>query len=187
MTPRPLILALPLALLVACGPGPVRLAVPAVPAGEPVAVGFASVEVLDVSLPDYAEGPEVYVRGADLMLTPVAAVWADDPTRALTLDLVRALNEATAARVAGEPWPFDEPPEARLDLRVADLMVDEAAGTFVMAGQYYVGAFDGSGRDRARGFRVEVPVAAIEAAAIADARARATVQLAREVAAGGLG
>ena len=63
MSPHPLAPAL-LALLVplsACGPAPLRLAVPPADAGAAVPIGFASVEVIDVSLPAYAEGEEISI------------------------------------------------------------------------------------------------------------------------------
>ena len=44
-------------------PTPARLAVPPVAGdGERIASAFATVEVLDVSLPAYAEGEEIYVQ-----------------------------------------------------------------------------------------------------------------------------
>jgi hypothetical protein len=85
-----------LALLAACGPAPVLLDVPEADPGARVSTSLASVEVVEVSLPTYAEGEDIFVRAADGTLAPLAgAVLADDPARALTLDLARALGAVT--------------------------------------------------------------------------------------------
>ena len=180
---------LALALLVAaCGRTPLRIAVPPLEAEGRIAVGFSSVEVLEVSLPEYADGDDIFVQGQGGALTPTAgAVWADDPSRALTLTLSRSLSDLTRATVAPDPWPFDEPPEARLDVRVEQFAPDLTLGAFILRGQYFVAAFDESGRDRARTFTVTAPLPAEPGpAAIAAARSQATLSLARQIAAEGL-
>lgn len=182
---RPLLVGLCL-VLPACAAEPVRLTVPAAAAGAQAPIGFASVEVLEASLPAYAEGEDIFVRTGLALERAPGAVWADDPARALTLDLARALAEASGARVVPEPWPYDEPAEARLDLRVAEIVAD-ASGAFLLRGQYFVASRDGSERDRARQFRISVPLAAEAGpAAIAAARGEATAALARQIAAEGL-
>lgn len=173
-------------LLAACGADPVRLAVPPAASTAQVGIAFATLEVLAVSLPAYAEGEEIVVRSGGALVPTGGAIWADDPPRALTLDLSRALSEITGARVAPEPWPFEERAEARLDVRVAEIVADEG-GSFVMRGQYFAASQDGSGRDRARGFRIEVPFdPTLGPGAIAVARGQATVALAQEIASSGL-
>ena len=172
--------------LAACGPDPVRLAVPPAPAAERIASGFATVEVLGVSLPAYAEDEAVFVQAGGALSAAGGVVWADDPPRAVTLDLVRALSETTGARVAPEPWPFEERAEARLDVRVAEIVAD-ASGAFLMRGVYYVASQDGSGRDAAREFALRVPFDPEGGpAAIAAARGQATLALARQIASDGL-
>lgn len=185
MTLRPAYLAL--VLLASCGQAPLRLTVPASPAEERIGIGFSGVEVLDVSLPEYAQDDRIFVQVAGGALAPVpSAVWADDPSRALTLDLARLLSELTGALVAPEPWPFEDLPEALVDVRVAEIVADDS-GAFLLRGQYFVAARDGSGRDRGREFRIAIPLAAEPGpAAIAAARAEATRALAREIAAEGL-
>ena len=176
-----------LVLLSACGPGPLRLTVPPTPLGEPVAVSFATVEVRDVSLPTYAEDDEILVQGAGGSLTPSGGVWADDPVRAITLELASALNALTSAQVVPEPWPFEEDAQARLDVRMTEIVADAATSTFVMRGDYFVGSFDGTGRDRSGSFRIAVPLPAGSGpTAIPAARAQAVALLAREIALGGL-
>ncbi|WP_210527861.1 PqiC family protein [Rubellimicrobium arenae] len=186
MTLRPLSIAA-LVLLAACGPQSLRLAVP--PAEPPARVGssFGTVELLDVSLPEYAAADDVYVQVPGNSLTQLRRVrWADDPARAETLDLARALGGVTGARVVPEPWPFEEPAEAQVDVRVAEMVAD-SSGAFLMRGQYYVASQDGSGRDRAREFRIRIPLPADPGpGAIAAARGQATLALAQDIAANGL-
>ena len=175
-------------LLAACGADPLRIAVPPGEAGDSIGIGFDSVEVLDIQLPTYAEGEEIFIQGQGRALTQAGgAVWADDPSRALTLEVTQALNDITSARVAPDPWPFEEDPGARLDIRVAEFTPDLTRNAFLLRGQYFVGALDESGRDRAREFRIEAPLPADPGpAAIAAARSAATISLAREIAAEGL-
>jgi hypothetical protein len=180
-----LLLALALA---ACGREPLRIAVPPLQAPDGIAVGFASLEVLEVSLPAYAEGEDIFVQGQGGALSPAAGVsWADDTSRAITLDITRALNDLTRATVAPDPWPYDDPPEARLDIRVEQFAPDLTLGVFVLRGQYFVAAYDGSDRNRARTFTVTAPLPpSAGPAAIAYARSQATLTLARQIAAEGL-
>ncbi|EYD75883.1 Paraquat-inducible protein B [Rubellimicrobium mesophilum DSM 19309] len=190
MTLRPVAL-LPLALLAGCGlfgREPLRIAVPPPPTEGRVSIGFASVELLEAELPAYADEDGIYVQGVGGALTQTRGfVWADDPSRAFTLELTRALGELTRARVAPDPWPYDEPAEARVDVRVAEFSPDLTRGEFVIRGQYYVAAFDESGRDTAREFRVTAPLPGEAGpAAIASARSQATAALARQIASDGL-
>ena len=188
MTLRPVPL-LALAALSACGllgGEPLRIAVPPPVAEGRIAIGFASVEVLEASLPTYADGEEIFVQGVGGALAETGALWADDPSRALTLELSRALGELTGARVAPDPWPFDDSAEARVDLRLAEFGPDLTRGEFVLRGQYYVAAFDESGRDSARAFRVAAPLPGEGPAAIAAARSQAAAALARQIASDGL-
>jgi hypothetical protein len=173
--------------LAACGPGPLRIAVPPLAAGDRIGVGVETVEVVEVSLPSYADGEDIFVQQAGFVLTPTSAIWADDPARALTLEISRALNAITAATVAPEPWPFEEEAQARLDIRVEEFAPDVTQNAFILRGQYFVGGPEGSGLARARGFRVAAPLPPDAGpAAIAAARAQAAILLAREIAANGL-
>jgi hypothetical protein len=201
MTPR---LALLFALVLsACGQGPLRLTVPEAQTGERIASSFPTVEVLDVSLPEYAADDRIFVQAQGGALQPVGgAIWADDPARAVTLELTDALADLTGARVAPEPWPFLDPPSAQVDVRVAEIVAD-ASGAFLLRGRYYVAAGefeipldqqeeDGpatrrAGPDRSGEFRIAVALPPdAGAAAIALARAQATALLARQIAADGL-
>ncbi len=178
---------LALALLAACGPAPARVAVPPAPIEERVAIAYRSVEVLTVSLPAYAMADEVFVTAADGTLERLGGVlWADDPARAMTLDLTRALGTITGARIAAEPWPFDARPVARLDVRVSEMVAVPGQG-FRLTGQYCVGAFDGWDRAVARPFASAVRLAeGAGIGAISAARAAATAELALQIAREGL-
>ncbi len=183
---RPFLL-LPLLALAACGPAPLRIAVPPLPPEGQVATSFDSVELVEVSLPAYAEADEIFVQGQGGALTQAGgAVWADDPARALTLDLSRNLARLTGARVAPEPYPYEGDPEARVDIRAETFAPDLTRNAFVIRGQYFVATEDGEG-DRAREFEALGPLPPNPGpAAIAAARAQATLALAQDIAANGL-
>ena len=181
--------ALALLALAACAPGggTLRYAVPPAPVAARVPVSFASVEVIDVTLPTYAQGEAIALGLATGGIqTRKDLLWADLPSRAVTLDLTRALGLITGARVASSPWPFDRSPDARLEVRIEEFLPFDT-GTFRLSGQYFVGAFDGSERARARSFAIAVPFdPAGGVPAIAAARGAATVQLAETIARDGL-
>lgn len=187
MRPLPLFPLLLLALAACAGPPDRIAAPPSVPEGE-VRVGFASVELRDLSLPAYAQGEEVTVEGADgLIRTEKGLVWADDPVRAGTLDLVRGIDALTGARVASEPWPFDDYPEARVEVRIEEYVASRAEDAFRVSGQYFVADLTGGGRDRALRFAIREPLPPdFGPAAIAAARAAAMARLAEEIARQGL-
>jgi uncharacterized lipoprotein YmbA len=178
-----------LLLLAACAPagGPLRYAVPPAPVQARIPAAFASLEVIDATLPSYAQGEEIaFGLATGGIQTRKDLLWADLPARAVTLDLTRALGLLTGARVASSPWPFDRSPDARLEVRLEEFLALET-GSFRLSGQYFVGAFDGSERARAQSFAFAVPFdPAGGVPAIAAARADATVRLAETIARDGL-
>ncbi|WP_373353086.1 membrane integrity-associated transporter subunit PqiC [Pseudoroseicyclus sp. CXY001] len=187
---RPLFLPLLLLPLAGCSflSGPDQLyAVPISTPGETIPIAFSSVEVRDVTLPTYANYEEIYVEGADGTLQAEdGLLWADDPARAASLELVRALSALTGVIVAGEPWPFDPYPAARVEVRVEE-MIASRRGEFRLSGQYFVAALDGSQRDSAHLFAITTPLGEEAGAAeIAAARGSAVAELARQIARGGL-
>lgn len=174
-------------LLAGCGSDAMRYPVPPAPApAERVGIAYRSVEVLQVSLPTYAASEEIFVRGADGALTSSAdLLWADDPSRAVTLELTRHLSQITGAQVAPEPWPFLDRAAARVDVRVED-MYAAADGRFILTGQYFAAA-EAGGRDRSALFSLSAPVAGEGGtAAIAAARGQVVRDLAAEIARKGL-
>ena len=172
-------------LLAACG-SPERFAVSAPEITQKTRIGFASVEVKDVSLPSYAAADEITLRAADGTLTSSSDVlWADAPDRAIALELSQNLARLTDRRVASEPWPFEEFPDARLEIRFAEL-VATTSGTFTTSGQYFVAVADGR-RERSGLFNLSVSFDPKGGAgAIARARGQLILDLAEFIARNGL-
>jgi uncharacterized lipoprotein YmbA len=178
---------LPALLVLAACSGPSSYAVPpAQVAGAHVPIRYGTVAVREVSLPSYAASQEIYSRGADGALTSSSGVlWADDPTRAMTQDVARALAGITGAQVAAEPWPFYESAQAAVEIRVSDMLA-ETDGTFRLSGQYFV-APEAGGRGRSGQFALSAPVAQPgNPAAIAAARSQTVRDLALMIARNGL-
>lgn len=170
------------AVLAGCGSQDRFIAAPQVVATERVASSYSSIEVREVSLPTHASREEIYVEAEGGGLAASDLLWADDPTRAVTLALSRNLAEITGARVAPEPWPFDGYPAARVDVRV-ERFLGQADGTLVLAGQYFVADMEGRGRDRARLFRFSIDLSAdATPAEAAEARAGLVRDLAMRIA-----
>ena len=143
--------------LTACGGTDTLYTAPPAEVTDQVASRYRSVEVLDVSLPAYAAGDELLVSSEDGTLETGGVLWADTPTREVTLSLSRALSKITGARVAPAPWPFDSFPNARVDVREERVLAE--GGALVLSGQYFVADLDGRQRDRARLFDLRAPLA----------------------------
>ncbi len=173
-------------LLAGCGGEVLRYPVPDAPAPARQSIAYRSVEVREVSLPLYAASEEIAVQGeGGAITTDSDLLWADNPSRAITLELARHLTQISGARVAPEPWPFGGYPQAVLDVRVEELLA-LSSGALRLKGQYFV-APDASDGGRAGLFDVSAPVPAPGgAAAIAAARAQAVRDLAALIAREGL-
>ncbi len=173
-------------LLVGCS-APVDLySVKPLDAPEPVSIAFSSLEVRDVSLPAYAAADEITVEGVGgVLLAESGARWADTPERAVALELTRHLVQMSGERVASEPWPFEDYPEAALEVRFESL-VARANGTFHASGQYFVSS-DNEENDDFGLFNLTVPYD-LEGgpAAIAAARGQLVLDLAVLIAREGL-
>jgi uncharacterized lipoprotein YmbA len=173
--------------LSACTATPtLRYAVPPTTAADRIAVSVGSIEVRDVSLPLYAELETIAIESPDgQILSDKNLLWADQPIRAVTQGLADALSSLTRAQVAAEPWPLNERPDARIEVRFSQALA-RADGTYRMAGQYFVASLNGERREIARRFDIAVPYAGGSAAAIAAAQGDAIIQLARTIAKDGL-
>ncbi len=172
-----------LALLAACG-APDRIAVQAPDVTQSVPIRFGSVEVKDVSLPSYAAADEIAMQAPDGTLTTSDVLWGDAPERAVGLELSRNLARLTSSRIASEPWPFEQEPAARLDVRFADLVAG-TDGVFRASGQYFVGVYQG--RERSGLFDLAEPYDPKGGvSAIARARGQIILDLAEFIARDGL-
>lgn len=182
------IMALP--LLAACGGQPDRLVVPPVvtQAAEPQRAAFSSVELRDVSLPLHAQEAEIFVQDEDGLIRPQKGLtWADDPIRTATMDLARGLSQLTTATVAAEPWPFENYPAARMELRLEEFVASRADQSFHARGQYFISDMAGTNRNRSGRVDIAVPLPEdFGPAQIAAARATAMAEIAREIATRGL-
>lgn len=182
---RPILALCLAASITACaGPEP-RVVTPITSVTERVAVRYSALELLDVSLPSYAAAEGLAVASGAIIETTEAVLWDDDPTRAVTLTLARHLAQITGARVAPEPWPFDTYPQARIDVRIEQLLATDA-GAYLLAGQYFVAPLEGRGPDRAVLFSLSEPLAGTEPATLAAARGRLLADLALTIARDGL-
>lgn len=180
---RPLTLCCGLAVLAACGASD-RIAVQSPAVTEQISIGFASVEVRDVSLPTYAADDEIAQQSPDGTIAGSGALWGDAPQRAIGLEVSRNLARLTGRRVASEPWPFEEEAAAALDIRFVDLVAG-TDGIFRATGQYFVGVFNG--RERSGLFDLAVPFDPNGGpAAIARARGQIVLDLTAFIARDGL-
>lgn len=187
MTFRPAFALILMTALAACGGGVERFAVPApVDAALPkVSSRYSTVEIRQVSLPTYAASEEIATRSETGAITSnKSLLWADEPARAMTLELARVLGVMTRVQVAAEPWPFLDRAAALVDVRVEEMVAD-ADGTFRLAGQYYVAPDSGIG-GRSGLFSIVTPVVGEGAGAIAAARGAAVRDLAEQIARKGL-
>lgn len=177
-----LTLALALTALAACGGPELRYPTPSIATEERTPSRYRALQVAEVRLPTYAASEEIFVQGDAGALAGSGLLWADDPSRAMTLALSRALAEITGTRAAPEPWPFETLPDARLEVQVEDLLA-RADGTLLLSGQYFLASGRGMAGDRDGRFRL---TRAFDpeggAAAIALARAQITTDLALTVA-----
>lgn len=167
----------------------VPTAVPTAASGQAavsrISIAYGTVEVQDVSLPEYASGQAIPMRASDGSISSSRnLLWADLPTRAVTLELSRYLRQTTGAEIAPSPWPFLDRAEVRVDVRV-EQMLAEADGTFRLSGQYFIAPETGA-RGRSALFDLTVPMAGPGTAAIAAARGQAILQLAQVIARTGL-
>lgn len=171
--------------LAACGSVD-RYAVSIPPVTETVRIAFGSVEVRDVSLPSYAAADEIHVRKNDgTLVSSSDQLWADAPERAVALEMSESLSRLTNRRIASEPWPFEAYPDARLELRFAELLATET-GQFRATGQYFV-AVTGGGRERSGLFDQSVTFDPKSGpAGIAAARGQVILKLAEFIAKDGL-
>lgn len=180
MKTRIALVLLPLALM-SCGDKNERFLIAPAQTISETRVAVSSIEVRDVSLPAYAAASEIVAEDASGALRALPkSLWADDPPRAVTGALARSLDLKSTATVAAEPWPLNDGPAVRVEVRI-DQMVARADGSFGMTGQFAITSFSGAQRDRLQRFSISVPLANTSAAAVAQATGQAIDALADEI------
>lgn len=174
--------------LAGCSGGPeLRYAVPETKPSERVSVVHRTIEVRDITLPTYASMEKIFTEDADGALVSSNMLWADEPGRGVTLALSRALADITGRTTASEPWPFDDDPDARVEVRIEEFVASRLTSEFRMSGQYFVAALEGRGRNRSGVFNLSVALPEDAGPrAIAEARSRIVVNLAELIARKGL-
>lgn len=143
---------------------------------------LGTAELKDVSLPEYASSQEVAYQTADgaVRSTP-KNLWADNPQRAFTLTLARAISDGSGATVIAEPWPLAEPPQRTLEVRVEKALA-QADNQYRLSGRYFVSDSRGGGANHSRSFDITVPMASDTPAAAAAATSQAIAILAGQIA-----
>lgn len=173
-------------LLAGCGGRADLYSVQPLEATEKVSIAFNSIEVRDVSLPAYAAADEIAIEATGgIVLSNSDVRWADTPERAVALELTRHLVQISGERIASEPWPFEDYPDAALEVRF-ESFVARTDGTFFASGQYFVSSED-EGNDDFGLFNLTVPYNPEGGpAAIAAARGQLVLDLANLIAREGL-
>ena len=173
--------ALPLALLLAACGQTQYFAPPPTTSELRVNVAASSVQVNEVSIPEYAINQEIPIQQADGSLTTdTDRLWADLPDRAMQGALTRHLNTITDAQVAAEPWPLSDFPEVEVSIFVDDMIV-RANSTLSLTGTYAMKSE--AGRDRVGTFAIVAPVTDLASyTAIIAAHEAAWQQLAEQLA-----
>ena len=147
-----------------------------------VTTNVRSIEVMEVDLPEYANAPEILVKGVGgAVETGGSNLWADAPSRAIAAALGRNLSEITGATTATEPWPLEQFPDMRLEVRV-DQMIADISGGFRLTGQYFLTPMGRDFRDRAVRFSITEPIEGEGPAAYSRAASRAVLTLSEQVA-----
>ena len=170
------------ALLAACSAPPERLAMATPQSAREMRPLVGSVLVRTVELPTHAAGEEISVQAeTGLIVSNEDILWADDPSRAVTLTLAQNLADILNTDVAPEPWPFVDLPDAAVDVRVARMLAG-ADGVFTLSGQFYVGGDRIAYPNTVDSFTITVPLPGEGLGAVAAAQGLALVELSERIA-----
>lgn len=171
--------------LSACGDGTgtARYAIDPPASSQVTGDQLGPTELREVSLPGYASGDEIAWQGPDgAIRSNTDILWADEPQRAFTITLARAISEMSGASVIAEPWPLASPPQHKLDVRVEKALAAND-GYFRLKGRYFLSAEgSGAGAHHSRSFDIAVPVAQDDPASIATAASQSVTLLAEQIA-----
>jgi uncharacterized lipoprotein YmbA len=154
---------------------------PAITQHLPNRLGRVSVQ--NVTLPQYASGQEIAFQTADGALhSRPDQIWADDPAHAITGFLATQISQISGATAIAEPWPFNDGPDRRLEVRIARMLAG-SDGNFLLYGQYFVTSDQGNGGDLAKNFEIVVPINGVGPGSTATAQSEALQKLALEISA----
>ncbi len=171
-----------LVALAACSGTLTRVAYPTAQSTLELRAFVGSALVQTVSLPAYAAAEELAIETAPGVITSTGdLLWADDPARAVTLEIARHLDDILTATVGPDPWPFPGLPDVGIDIRVSD-MIARADGNFHLVGTYFVGGDGIDFRNTSSSFNIRIPLASVEAGAVAAAQSQAILQLSEDIA-----
>lgn len=180
---KPIIFVGLTALMAACSGSTARLDMSPVKTDMKLRAAVGSAMVRTVSLPTYAAAEELATETVDGLIASNADVlWADDPSRAVTLTLTRNIGDIVNAKVGPDPWPFAGLPDVSIDVRVTR-MIAGADGVFDLEGQYFVGGDGIDYPNTTNAFAISTTVTSQEPAAIALAQAQALMTLSEQISA----
>ncbi len=147
----------PLVLLLAACSQTQYYAPPTTQSDLRVNVRADTVQVNEISIPEYAINQEIPIQQPDGSLTTDGdRLWADLPDRAMQGALTRHLNAITDARVASEPWPLSGFPDVEVSIFVDDMIV-RATSVLALTGTYALRSEIGG--DKVGTFSIASPVA----------------------------
>ncbi len=168
--------------LVACSGTLTRVAYPTAQSTLNLRAFVGSALVQTVSLPAYAAAEELAIETAPGVITSTGdLLWADDPARAVTLEIARHLDDILTATVGPDPWPFPGLPDVGIDIRVSD-MIAKSDGQFHLTGTYFIGGDGIDFRNTSSAFNIRIPVTSLEAGPVAAAQSQAILQLSEDIA-----
>ncbi|MFN3613345.1 MAG: membrane integrity-associated transporter subunit PqiC [Rubrimonas sp.] len=155
---------------------------PPAPGAGSARLDGATVAVSRISLPDYAERPEVAtLTSASAAVQSTDHIWADPLSRAASQALARALADRGAALALAEPWPLEFYPDLRVDV-IADQFIGALNGDVRFSGEFRIAEARGSLLLGQR-FDLVTPTGGTGYDALAQAHARLVGLLADEIAA----
>lgn len=179
---KPMIFVGLTALMAACSGATSRLDMSPISSDLSLRAAVGSAIVRSVSLPTYAANEELAFETPEGLIASNADVlWADDPSRAVTLTLTRNIGNIVNAKIGPDPWPFAGLPDVAIDVRVTR-MIAGADGVFDLEGQYFVGGDGIDYPNSTNAFSVSTPISGEGPAAIAQAQARSLMTLSEQIA-----
>lgn len=170
------------ALLAACAaPDATRLYLLEAPSSDDAAASQSPAPRLiglrEVGLPLYARRPQIAVLGPDGAIEVMDNQrWAEDPPRAATRLLTRALERSGAGEVFAEPWPLSVQPDVIVTIDV-DRFVGALNGPLRLEGDFSIVARGDRGAPAKRRFEISVQSENASFTALTSAHGAALAEL----------